>query len=113
MELDTEEKKFLKNLIEHAKKGPNSCRKTLKEANIPLNRSLEQTHSEFGPYQEDEEQIIQSLFDKDILKIKIKEREIHQSMDKNEKSKSKDLLKGIGLNENRVDEIIETLVEED
>lgn len=112
MNLETEERKFLEDLIGHAKTNSDNWRKTLGESNIPLKRSLEQKYPEsFGPYQKDEEQIIQSLFDKDIVEIKIKEREIHQSLDENSKSKSKDLLKGIGIMESKINEIIKELDE--
>ena len=76
---------------------------------MPLNRSLEQTYSEFRPYQKDDEQIIQGLVDKEIVKIKIKETEIHQSLDENERSKRKELMKAVGLKEDKMDELAEQL----
>lgn len=109
MNLENDEERFLKDLISHAKKGQDKWRETLEEAEIPINRSLKETHTEFGPYQRDEDEIIKNFFDRDIIKIKVKEREIHQSLEENRKSKKKDLLKGIGLNEEKIDEILQEL----
>jgi hypothetical protein len=53
-EIGKQEVKFLKDLIRHAKNTSDDWRKTLNQANIPINSSLEQTYPKrFGPYKED------------------------------------------------------------
>ena len=109
-ELGKQEEKFLKDLIRHAKNTSDDWRKTLNQANIPINTSLEQTYPKrFGPYKEDEKQIIEGLFDRNILKIKLKEKEIHQSLKENKRSKKKDLSKGLGIENEKIYQIIEEL----
>lgn len=110
MRLDSEEEKFLRDLINYTISTSEDWRKTLTEAAIPLNGRFEETYPEsFGPYSRDEEEIIQDLFDRNILKIKVQGREVHQSLEENSKSKKKDVTRGLGIEEEKLDELVEEL----
>lgn len=110
MELDSEEQKFLRDLINHVSSTSEDWREKLEGANIPFNRKFQETYSEkFGPYQREEEEIVQSLFNRDILKIKVYEQEVHQSLDENNLSKKKEVQRGLGIEKEKIDEILEKI----
>ena len=110
MDLETEEEKFLEDLLEHVAGTSDNARRSLVNASVPLNAGFQETFPEtFGPYSKEEEEIMGQLVDKNILKIKVRDREIHQSLEGNDRSKRKELTKSIGVQEDVIDELIDEL----
>lgn len=110
MDFEPEEKQFLEDLLGHVAGTSENIRKTLVNSSIPLKGSFQERYPEdFGPYSREEDEIIEQLVDKEIVKIKVRDREIHQSLSKNDRSKRKELAGSIGVEEDMIDELMEQL----
>lgn len=109
MKLTEDEEKFLKDLISHAKKTSDDWRQTLEEFRISTYGGFRKVYPEyFGPYTEDEAEIIESLIDKELLKVKAKTREEHR-FNEGKRERVTKTHKSIGIPENKLDDLIEEL----
>jgi hypothetical protein len=112
MDLEKEQQKFLEDLIEYVCRTSKEPRRTLENAHVPINGSFQKKYPEtFRKYSKDEERIIDRLADREILKIKVHDREIHQSLDENKRSKRKELSRTLGVREDVIDELLEEIGE--
>lgn len=109
MNLTDNQRKFLEDLISHTKNTSEDWRKTLKELRISTYGGFRNVYPEhFGPYNEEEPEIIEGLIDREILKVKAKTREEHRSKEGKRERVTK-THKSIGIPEDKLDELIEEL----
>ena len=113
MKLTEDEEKFLEDLINHTKNTSEDWRKTLEEFRISTYGGFRNVYPQhFGPYNEEEPEIIQGLIDREILKVKAKTREEHRSKEGKRERVTK-THKSIGIPEDKLDELTEELSPED
>ena len=109
MKLTEDEEKFLEDLINHTKNTSEDWRKTLEELRISTYGGFRNVYPQhFGPYNEEEPEIIEGLIDREILKVKAKTREEHRSKE-GKRERASRTHKSIGILQEKLEKILDSL----